>query len=62
MPTRSYVLIDAEVHCHSCDWHSESNNAQAIAKIHARKYGHHTFATLSHLASYNYTDVGPVKP
>lgn len=36
-----YGVIAAYVECLDCDWKTESyKNAQAIAKIHAKKYGH----------------------
>ena len=36
-----YSVIHAVVECEDCDWQTESyKNAQAIAKIHAQKYGH----------------------
>ena len=37
----AYVPISAQVECEDCEWKSESyKNAQAIAKIHAKKHGH----------------------
>ena len=36
-----YSVIHAVVECEDCDWTTASyKNAQAIAKIHAKKYGH----------------------
>lgn len=36
-----YAVIHAVVECEDCDWETCSyKNAQAIAKIHAKKYGH----------------------
>lgn len=40
-PTYSYGVVDASVKCEDCGWSTESyKNAQAIAKIHAKRYGH----------------------
>jgi hypothetical protein len=36
-----YGVIAAQVECEDCAWKTESyKNAQAIAKIHAKKHGH----------------------
>jgi len=50
----SYVLIEAECQCYDCDWKCSSKNAQAVAKIHAKKYGHKVGGSLEHLFSYNF--------
>ena len=37
----SYGVVSAWVKCEDCGWKTESyKNAQALAKIHAKKYGH----------------------
>jgi len=37
----TYSVVHALVECEDCGWTTESyKNAQAIAKIHAQKYGH----------------------
>jgi hypothetical protein len=45
--TYSYGVIHAYVVCEDCDWKTESyKNAQAIAKIHAKRYGHRVHGEL----------------
>ena len=37
----NYGVIAAIVFCNDCEWKTESyKNAQALAKIHAKRYGH----------------------
>ncbi len=51
----SYGVIAAFVECEDCGWTTESyKNAQAIAKIHAKKYGHKVTGDLNILFSYDY--------
>jgi len=51
----SYGVVHAVVQCEDCDWHTESyKNAQAIAKIHARKYGHKVSGELGISFYYDY--------
>ena len=51
----SYGVIHAFVECEDCDWTTESyKNAQAIAKIHAKRYGHKVHGELGIGFSYNY--------
>lgn len=52
---RSYVLLEAEVWCNNCDWKCTSNNAQAVGKLHAKKYGHKVIGTLAHTFGYDFT-------
>lgn len=43
-----YSVISAIVECVDCDWTTEScKNAQAIAKIHAKKYSHNVRGELT---------------
>ena len=50
----SYGVVHAVVECEDCDWKTASyKNAQAIAKIHARKYGHKVLGELGISFSYN---------
>jgi len=50
----SYGVIAAIVECEDCDWTTESyKNAQAIAKIHAARYGHRVVGELGIGFSYN---------
>lgn len=40
-PKKWYAVIHAIVKCEDCSWTTGSyKNAQAIAKIHAKKHGH----------------------
>jgi len=50
-----YSVIHAFVKCEDCDWETGSyKNAQAIAKIHAKKYGHKVSGELGISIGYNY--------
>jgi len=50
----SYGVIHAIVECEDCDWTTNSyKNAQAIAKIHAKRYGHRVLGELGISFSYN---------
>ena len=50
----SYGVIHAIVRCEDCDWKTTSyKNAQAIAKIHAKHYGHHVHGELGIGFSYD---------
>ena len=49
-----YAVIHAQVWCEDCDWKTESyKNAQAIAKIHAKKHGHKVSGELGIDFGYN---------
>ena len=51
----SYGVIHAFVECEDCGWTTESyKNAQAIAKIHAKRYGHRVVGELGIGFSYDY--------
>jgi hypothetical protein len=53
--TYSYGVIHAVVFCNDCEWKTESyKNAQAIAKIHAKKYGHRVSGELGIAFFYDY--------
>lgn len=55
----SYGVIHAVVWCEDCDWKTESyKNAQAIAKIHAKRYGHRVMGELGIGFSYNGREEG----
>jgi len=50
----SYGVVHAIVECDDCEWKTFSyKNAQAIAKIHAQKYGHRVIGELGIGFSYN---------
>lgn len=50
----SYGIVHAVVHCEDCPWETVSyKNAQAIAKIHAKKYKHRVAGELGIAFSYN---------
>jgi hypothetical protein len=56
----SYGVVHADIICHDCDWKTQSyKNAQAIAKIHAKKYGHMVSGELGIGLSYDYRSDGP---
>jgi hypothetical protein len=58
----SYGVIHAFVECEDCGWTTESyKNAQAIAKIHAKKYGHKVVGELGISFSYDFRTEGPEK-
>lgn len=49
----TYSVIHAFVECEDCDWETSSyKNAQAIAKIHATKYGHNVTGELGIAIGY----------
>ena len=49
-----YGVVHAVVNCEDCDWETSSyKNAQAIAKIHAKKYGHKITGELGIGFGYN---------
>lgn len=53
----SYGVIHAIVECEDCDWRTESyKNAQAIAKIHAKTYGHKVSGELGIGFDYDYRE------
>jgi hypothetical protein len=50
-----YSVIHAIVWCEDCDWKTGSyKNAQAIAKIHAKRYGHKVSGELGIAIGYNF--------
>jgi len=52
-----YGVIHAIVHCEDCAWSTDSyKNAQAIAKIHAKRYGHKVRGELAIGFGYDYRD------
>jgi hypothetical protein len=52
-----YSVIHAIIWCEDCGWTAKSyKNAQACAKIHAKKYGHKTTGELGIAIGYNYRD------
>ena len=54
MGTYTYGVIHGLAECEDCDWKTESyKNAQAIAKIHAMKYGHKVRGDLGIAFSYD---------
>lgn len=49
-----YSVVHAVVICDDCEWRATSyKNAQAIAKIHAKKHGHKVTGELGIHFSYN---------
>ena len=49
-----YSSVGARVWCDDCEWNSESyKNAQAIAKKHAKKYGHRVNGELEIVFGYD---------
>ena len=55
----TYGVVHGVAQCQDCDWHTESyKNAQAIAKIHAKKYKHNVLGELGISFGYNYTGKG----
>ena len=53
--TYSYGVVHGIATCEDCGWHTESyKNAQAIAKIHAKKYGHKVVGELGIMFDYDY--------
>ena len=52
-----YSVIHAVVWCEDCDWKTEScKNAQAIAKIHAKRYGHRVSGELGIAFGYDHRE------
>ena len=50
----SYGVVHAIVECLDCDWSTQSyKNAQAISKIHAKRYGHKVSGELGIIFGYN---------
>jgi len=50
-----YGVTHAIVNCDDCDWKTQSyKNAQAIAKIHAKKYGHKVSGELAIYFNYDF--------
>jgi hypothetical protein len=55
-----YGVVSAIVECEDCLWRTESyKNAQAIAKIHAKKYGHRVRGELGIGFGYDYRGQKP---
>lgn len=55
----TYGVVHATVHCEDCGWESSSyKNAQATAKIHAKRYGHKVIGELGISFSYDYRGEG----
>lgn len=51
----NYGVVHAIVKCDDCDWETFSyKNAQAIAKIHAKKHNHKVSGELGICFEYNY--------
>ena len=56
MGTYRYAVVHAQVWCEDCGWSTGSyKNAQAIAKIHAKKYGHRVSGELGISFNYDYS-------
>lgn len=54
----SYAVVHAVIHCEDCEWSTNSyKNAQAIAKIHAKKYSHRVSGELGIALSYDFRKV-----
>lgn len=57
--TYSYGVVHAIVECEDCDWTASSyKNAQASAKIHAKKYGHKVSGELGISFYYDFRNKG----
>jgi len=55
----SYGVVRGVAECDDCEWKTTSyKNAQAIAKIHAKKYGHKVRGELVILFYYDYRKEG----
>jgi len=51
----NYGVIAAIVFCNDCEWKTESyKNAQALAKIHAKRYGHRVSGELTIAFHYDH--------
>jgi hypothetical protein len=59
----SYGVVHGIAECEDCEWRTSSyKNAQAIAKIHAKKYGHRVRGELGISFSYDgHEEIGEVK-
>jgi len=56
MGTYHYAPVHAYVQCETCGWETGSyKNAQALAKIHAKKYGHKVSGDLGISFGYDYS-------
>ena len=52
--TRTYGVVHGIAQCQNCGWSTASyKNAQALAAIHARRYGHRVVGELGIAFSYN---------
>ena len=50
-----YAVVHAIAECEDCGWKATSyKNAQATAKIHAKRYGHKVSGELGIAISYDY--------
>jgi hypothetical protein len=57
----TYGVVHGIATCEDCGWHTDSyKNAQAIAKIHAKKYGHKVRGELGISFEYDYRGVPKV--
>tara|TARA_Y100000310_G_C20084273_1_gene535302 strand:- start:151 stop:333 length:183 start_codon:yes stop_codon:yes gene_type:complete len=55
MVSYSYGVVHGWAECENCEWKTESyKNAQAIAKIHAKKYGHKVSGELGIVFDYDH--------
>lgn len=55
-----YSVVHGIATCEDCGWHTESyKNAQAISKIHAKKYGHKVSGELGIAFAYDFTTCPP---
>ena len=51
----SYGVVHGLAECQDCKWHTASyKNAQAIAKLHAKRYGHKVVGELGISFEYDY--------
>jgi len=54
-----YSVVHAIIACEDCGWTARHyKNAQATAKIHAKRYGHRVSGDLGIYLVYDYRDVG----
>jgi len=62
MAKYSYGVTHGIVRCQDCGWENQSyKNAQATAKIHAKKYGHLVEGELGIAFSYDYREEAKCK-
>jgi len=55
MASYHYGVVDGRAECLDCGWSTQSyKNAQAIAKIHAKKRGHKVLGELGIAFGYDY--------